>query len=421
MTSSETAGGAPRSVAARRRWLNVVLASVFINTSYGTLSYSFSVLVTRPAAGGTFGPGTIALAFSLALLVSGVAAVFAGAIADLFGSRRMMGAGAVLGAASLGLLAVAQESWQVVVIMTVLMGPAMAATFYEPVYVLMNRWFDADERPRAYGVLTMLSGVSITIFTPLTQVLVEVLEWRRAVAVLAAVLLVVGIGVSLALTESGAPESDDASGEPRAPLRRELLEGLRRATPAFWVFSAAFFFATAAFSGFSFHMISQLETRGFDESFVATAIAVTGLVSLPARFGLPFVSGRAGAARLLAVCLSLLGIAALVGSQADEGWQVWAYVGLFGLVFGSVYPLRALVASERFAGPYFGRIMGVQALTVALGRAAGPAAIAVIGTDRAGYAVGFEVAAVVLFVAAAVVWVSMRRRAPAGAPALTSR
>ncbi len=395
------------SLHTRRRWLNVALAALFINTSYGALSYSFSVLVTRSAAGGSLGTGTVALGFSLALLVSGVAAVGAGVVADLFGSRRMMAAGAVLGAVGLALLAACREPWQAILVFTLLLGPAMAATFYEPVYVLMNRWFEAPDRPRAYGVLTLLSGVSITIFTPLTQLLVEALGWRGAVLSLAAILVVVGALVPAFLTEPAEREPRAASA---GAFVRDLVAGVRYTTPAFWVFSAAFFAATAAFSGFSFHMIAQLQTRGFDEGGVARAIAITGLVSLPARFALPFISARAGSATLLAVCLALLAVSAAIASGADQWWQVWVYVGVFGTVFGAVYPLRALVASEQFAGPFFGRIIGLQALTVALGRAAGPAAIALIGTDRAAYGTGFRVAAAVLVVSAVVAWLSMRRR-----------
>jgi MFS family permease len=391
----------------RQRWLNVVLAAAFINTSYGTLSYSFSVLVTRQAAGGSLGTGTVALAFSLALLVSGVAAVGAGVVADTVGSRRMMAGGAALGAASLALFAACRQPWQCLLVLPLLMGPAMAATFYEPVYVLMNRWFAAPERPRAYGVLTLLSGVSITIFTPLTQALVAALGWREAVLVLAGLLLVAGTAVPVFLAE---PAVAPRAGWRPSDLVRNLTDGIRHTTPAFWVFSSAFFFATAAFSGYSFHMVAQLETRGFEDADVARAIAVTGLVSLPARFGLPFLSGRAGSAQLLAACLALLAGAALIASAAETWWQVWVYIGVFGVVFGAVYPLRALVASERFAGPYFGRVIGLQALTVALGRAAGPATIAAIGTDRAAYETGFRLAAAVLVVAAIVTWLSMRGR-----------
>ena len=388
------------------RWMQVALASLFINTSYGTLSYSFSVFVTDGAAGGPFGKGTVSLAFAVALLVSGVAAIATGAVADSLGSRRLMAGGSVLGAVALCLFASVRESWQLFVVLPLAMGPAMAATFYEPVYVLMNRWFSAAERPRAYGLLTMMSGVSITIFTPLTQALVDAAGWRTAAVALAMVLLVVGTAVPLLLKQTSGPGE---SGLRPAAVFRDIVAGVRFTNAPFWVFTLSFFFATAAFSGFGFHMVAQLESRGFEASGVAAAVAITGLVSLPGRFLLPSISARAGGNLLLAICLALLAASAIIASSAEAWWQVWLYVGLNGLVFGAVYPLRALATSERFAGPFFGRIIGIQAFFVAVGRALGPAIVALIGTDRTGYETGFRIAATVLVIAAVAGWLAMRR------------
>jgi MFS family permease len=391
-----------------RRWLQVFAVSMFINTSYGTLSYAFSVLITKSGPGGEFGAGFVSFGFGVALLVSGLAGIFAGTVADVFGTRRLMALGAITGAAGLSLLGASQHGWQFLVVMALVVGPAMAATFYEPVYVLMNRWFTAADRPRAYGVLTLLSGFSITIYTPLTRWLVDALGWREAVGVLGLILLTVGLLVPAVIRE---PMEGPSATQPRSPRAfvRESRDGLRHTTPAFWAFTVAFFFGTLALSGFSFHMVSQLETRGFDKASVANAIAITGIVSLPARLVLPILSGRAPGAVLLAACLALLGVASILASMAGEWWQVWLYIAVFGAVFGAVYPLRALVIAERFAGPYFGRVVGIQALFVAFARASGPVVIGAIGTGQADYEFGFRAAAVVLFVAAAATWFTLRR------------
>ncbi len=393
--------------AVSRRWLQVFAAAMFINTSYGTLSYAFSVLVTSSGPGGTFGAGAVSLSFGAALLVSGLVGIFAGTIADLIGTRRLMAAGSVLGCAGLIALSTVQAGWQFFVVMAVVCGPAMAATFYEPVYVLMNRWFDAADRPRAYGVLTLLSGFSITIYTPLTRWLVSSLGWREAVAVLGVILLGVGTAVPAVLRE---PMDHRATGTRMTPrgFLHEAREGLRYADRRFWWFTLAFFAATVAISGFSFHMIAQLESRGFEEAPVANAIALTGIVSLPARLLLPMLSGRAPSVVLLAVCMALLGIAAWLASVSGEWWQVWVYIAVFGAVFGAVYPLRALVTSEQFAGPYFGRIIGLQALFVAAARALGPVAVGAIGTSQSAYETGFRICAVALLIASVATWWSMR-------------
>ena len=392
-----------------RRWFEVFLVAMFINTSYGTLSYSFSVLVTRSGAGGTFGMQTISLGFGGALLVSGLCSVVTGGIADLYGTRKLMAGGSVLGAAGLALLSTTQTAGQATAVMMLVMGPAMAATFYEPVYVLINRWFVPDERPRAYGILTLFSGFSITIFTPLTRWLVADYGWRNAVATLAAILLVVGLAVPASVREPLGPSHD----RPHLSLRRfasDIADGVRKGDRRFWAFSLAFFASTVAFSGVSFHMISQLEGRGFDETSVASAVAITGIVSLPGRLLLPAITGRVRSSILLAFCLVVLGCASAVAATASEWWHVWVYVGVFGAVFGAVYPLRALATSERYAGPYFGRLIGAQALLVAVGRAAGPIVIGLAGTSRSAYHTSFLLASAAMVICAFAVWFPMRAR-----------
>lgn len=381
-----------------KRWGHVFAVSMFINTSYGTLSYAFSVLISSDAAGGAFGARTVSLGFGAALLVSGIASLGTGTLADLFGSRRLMAAGSVLGAVALCLLAACREPWQAVLVLTFVAGPAMAATFYEPVYVLMNRWFAPGERPRAYGVLTFLSGLSITIYTPLTRWLVDAVGWREGVVVLAAILVSVGLIVPTIISE---PPRAAQGRQSLRHLVSETRAGLRQGDRAFWTFTLLFFVATVAFSGFSFHMIAQLETRGFEKTNVANAIAITGIVSLPARLLLPAFSGRVPSSILLAVCFALLAVAAVIASAANDWWHVWLYIAVFGAVFGAIYPLRALVTSERFSGEYFGRLIGAQALFIAVGRALGPAAIGQFADDRRSYQIAFQAAAVVLALSAA--------------------
>jgi MFS family permease len=341
-----------------------------------------------------------------------VAALGIGTVVDLFGTRRVILGGSVAGALGLALLSQAREPWQALPVFALVLGPAMAATFYEPIYALMNRWFDEASRPRAYGVLTLLSGVSVTIYTPLTQLWVDVFGWRGATFANGVTLLAVGALVALFLREP-APESRARTGRvTAAELVSETRQGLRQTTLQFWLFSAAGVVSTVAFSGASFHLIAQLESRGFEAGPVAVAIGITGLVSLPMRLVLPSFSARTGAGLLLAICTAVLGIAALVAAGAEAWWHVWLYVALFGTVFGAVYPLRALAVSERFAGPYFGRVIGLQALLMAGARALGPALVGLSAADSDAYALAFQVAAVALFLSAIATWLTMRRPAP---------
>ncbi|HET6549279.1 MAG TPA: hypothetical protein VFG79_12510, partial [Solirubrobacter sp.] len=82
---------------------------------------------------------------------------------------------------------------------------------------------------------------------------------------------------------------------------------------------------------------------------------------------------------------------------------------VFGLVFGSALPLRAVVMGEWTATAVFGTVMGAQAALIALGRAAGPAAAGALHDGLGGYALAMALITAALVAAALLVLVSGRR------------
>ena len=124
-------------------------------------------------------------AFSLALLVAGVAGVGVGRYLDRHGPRALMTAGSVAGA----LLVVAWsqvEGLGAFYAIWIGIGLVMAAVLYEPAFVVLAKWFPAtDERRRAMTALTLVAGLSSFIFLPLAQALIDAHGWRDALLILA--------------------------------------------------------------------------------------------------------------------------------------------------------------------------------------------------------------------------------------------
>ena len=89
--------------------------------------------------------------------------------------------------------------------------------------------------------------------------------------------------------------------------------------------------------------------------------------------------------------------------------QMIAHFSLFGLAFGALVPLRAMVMGGWFSGPGYGRIMGTQWTAVILVGAAGPFLVGAVRDTTGDYSVSFYVLAAVLFVAAIVIAMSGRR------------
>src|SRR6195256_1168213 len=130
--------------------------------------------------------GDMTGAFSLALLLAGLAAIPVGRWLDRHGPRLLMTLGSIAG--SILVLA-----WSNVVSLGQLyliwaaIGLTMSATLYDPAFATASRWFER-QRVRALTLITLMAGFASTIFIPLAGWLVQAEGWRQSLVTLAIVL-----------------------------------------------------------------------------------------------------------------------------------------------------------------------------------------------------------------------------------------
>ncbi len=372
MTGPATGSSGETEDATAYRWLLVVALAVMVNVGYGTIFYSFSVLLGEGAAASEFGRAILSVSLGLGVVVSGALAPLVGTFCDLRGPRWVFLAGAVLGCLGLAAFSRTTEGWQVAAVWALLLGPAMACVFYEPAYVGIGQWF-GERQGKPLGLLTVIAGLSVTIFLPLSQWLVELLGWRGAVLVLGLVLLAAVGSLSLLVVRDRPREEDGEQRLDPKGVYAQTLRSFHHADRNFWLVSAAFFLGLAATFAMLFHQVAYLQDLGFSPAGVAAAVGISGLASLPARFVLPALGDRVGPPLLVAAVFATLAASALVVFEASEWWQVYLYVALFGVAFGAVLPMRAVVMSRHFGGALYGRLMGLQYAMLALAIAGGPA------------------------------------------------
>ncbi|MBK3590406.1 MFS transporter, partial [Streptomyces sp. MBT57] len=114
-----------------------------------------------------------------------------GRILDRRGPRAVMTGGCVLGVVSL-LIVAAAPNIPVFTAGWALAGLAMSATFYQPAFAALTRWWGRDHL-RALTVVTLAGGLASTVFAPLTAALADHLSWRHTYLVLAGILAAITI------------------------------------------------------------------------------------------------------------------------------------------------------------------------------------------------------------------------------------
>jgi MFS family permease len=337
------------------------------------------------------------------VLTGGIAAVPVGRLADRHGVRWLMAGGSLLAAGGLLAFAAASHGWQVLTIWWLVLGPATALTFYEPAYVAIQQVFAADARARAIAVLTLAAGLSGPVFTPGTGALVDSLGWRDATRALAGVLAcaapVAALLVSRRPVAAAARAPDTRRLPDLSPFRRRPL----------LPFTAGGVLAYGALEALVLHRIARFQELGFGLGTVTFWAGVSGLVTLPGRFLLPMLARRMRATAVFAAVLVVLAASAALMIAGDAYWQMALSFVLFGLVFGSALPLRAVAMGEWTATAVFGSVMGAQAALIAIGRAGTPAIVGGLHDALDGYALAMTLLCALLLAGAMLVLASGRR------------
>lgn len=357
-------------------WIIVLTLAATETISWGILYYGFGVLLVPIEQEFNWSRAATAGAFSLAILFSGLGGLLVGRWVDRHGPRWLMTAGSLL--AMLGLLALARvESLSAFYAIWGLLGLAMAATLYEPAFVVVAAWF-VERRGRALAVLTFLAGFASVLFVPLIAALIAGLGWRAAVNGLALLLGLVTIPLhalilrrrpeDLGLAPDGVARARGAA----SPAVTGWPTGRALASSTFLLLTLAMALTLFGSVAISVHLVAFLIEAGYSADLAALASGLVGTASLPGRLALNALGDRIPRAVVLAGILisQALALLVLLGQQ-NLGW-VFGFVLLYGAGFGAITPLRAALMADYFGRLNYGSILAVQALAMAIARAIGP-------------------------------------------------
>jgi MFS family permease len=366
--------------------------AITVMVGFGVTLYGFSIYVTDHAAGGDFSKTVLSLAYGGSVFVGGLLALPVGRYADRHGVRGIVGAGVLLGSAGLFVFSISVEPWQVVAGWWLLIGPAQAMIYYEPAYVAINQWSRVEDRARILATITLIGGLAGIVFLPLTERLVSFWGWRPAVLALAITLLTVGLATALFALPG---RNHSLSVRTDEPVKQISFKGLL-SDRKFLLYTVAMTITFLALQGAIAHSVARFEEVGFSLATVALWAAIASAMSLPGRWVAPMLAGRFGPTRVQATFTLIVALGVLLMVDGTRWWQMIGHYTLFGLAFGGLLPLRAMVMADWYSGPAYGRIMGVQWTSAVLIGAAGPALVGALRDNTGDYQASFLVLTMLL-------------------------
>jgi len=395
---------APRSLNAFSLWLSLPQL-----ITWGSVFYTFSLLMGPLEAELGMTRAESSLAFSLALLAEGAGAWLVGRWIDAGDERRVM----VLGSLWVGLGLLAHSAIDSVggfYAVWLWLGLGMAATLYTPAFAIVTRRFGTDFR-RAIITITFLGGLASTVFIPLVSWWMGLWGWRTSLMLLAALQLGLCLPLHLWLLR-GAPRPARPAAT-QWPLQTQtadtsVREHLRH--PAFWLLALFMVLTMALTSALPVHMVNLLGEAG---------LAAHWVVGIPAAIGVLQVLGRLvlylferhwdvhAANRWIPALLPASLLVLVLG-----GWHPAAalvFVLLYGIGNGMLTIVKGTAMAQYVSAAHVGQLNGLLGLPTALARAAAPWIVGLLWSPAVGYRWGLWWMLLAALAGVVALWVAQAR------------
>lgn len=349
-------------------WVVVSAGALMTCVGFGTM-LSLAVFLQPISDAMGWSHAGISAAATLDFLFMGFAAFAWGALSDRFGTRVVVLSGSLLLGLGLVTASQAQTLWQFQLCFGVLIGIA-AGSFYAPMMALASAWIE-NHRSLAVALVSAGMGVSPLTIAPSASWLISAYDWRIAMLVIgiaAWVLLIPASFLVRAAPQETITTAATAAGTPAT----EWTAARAFRTPQFIALAGAHFACCAAHSGPIFHMVSYAMVCGIAPLTAVTVYSLAGLSGLGGRLLLGTLADRLGAKPVLVGGLLVQALSIATYLAVARLGEFYALSVVFGLAYGGVMPLYAVLVREFFGARIMGTVFGAVSAFASLGMALGP-------------------------------------------------
>lgn len=318
-------------------------------------------------------------ALLLATVTVTLAAPFLGALVDRVGARRMILIGLAMQAAVLASFYFQTGSITTFYVRYVAVAFLGLGATHVAFTRVISLWFD---RRRGLALGLTLSGLGFGgfIWPLLSQWAIDTYGWRLAYLVVAAGIVVVGMGAvllvvrdspqSMGLLPDGDPVPAEGGARPAAQTGLTTAEAFRTGT--FWLMLGAFLLIGFSVTSVQLHLVPLLTSRGVTPMRAATALSVLAVALVVGRLTAGWLMDRYFAPRV-AIAFLLGPIVALLMLAAGASGTLAFVAGILtGLAAGAEVDVTAYLTSRYFGLQHFSSIYAWYYSAYSLGAGLGP-------------------------------------------------
>jgi MFS family permease len=293
---------------------------------------SLGFFLTPLSQANGWGRDVFGLALAIQNLLWGVAQPFAGALADRYGTTRVLSSGAIIYALGLAMMAYSRSPIALDLTAGVLIGFGLAGSSFYIVLAAIGKLVPDSWRSLAFGAGTAAGSFGQFLFSPLSVYLQDAFGWQTALVIFALIMLLV---LPFSLTLATRPTSTTARSD--GPEPQSYWGALREALThrSYNLLVLGFFTCGFQLAFVTVHMPAYLSDRGLSAQVGGWTIAVIGLFNIIGSFTSGWLGNRTPKRYILSVIY-------LVRALAVAIFITFPVTPVSALVFGAVIGLMWL-------------------------------------------------------------------------------
>ncbi len=327
-----------------RAWL-IVLAAFFVSFVGFGVTYSFGVFLRPLSVAFGASHASMSTIFSTLTVLSFFLAPITGDLADRFGPRYVVAAGALIMGAGLVLAARIHSFALLYATYGVCVGTALACV-YIPAIAAVGEWFKVH-RDIALGISISGIGIGTLVAAPLAGHLTVLLGWRSAFEIFGIASTIILLACAALLSRPPVLRAKDTAN----------VFSMIRTRTFFLLYLALIFDGIAIFTAFVFIPVFAADL-GATHAQGAALIAYVGAASVVGRLGLNALAPRFGLMNMYKLSYILLLGSSIIWVNGHSYGALIAFAVLLGVGYGGIAAMTPAVAAVKFGIEGLGELLG---------------------------------------------------------------
>ncbi len=356
----------------RAAWMLILAAAAILMITMGArLTTGLFLSPINTSTG--LGIASISFAMAIAQFIWGLAQPIFGAVADKWGSARVIILGALMLAVGTALTPFMSSQWGLIMTMGILSAAGAGAGSFSILIGATAQRLPAERRPFAAGFINAGGSFGQFVFAPLMQAIIASAGWVWAMLTMAAAtLLTIPLtwplrrNAGLAKAAAGAP----AAAAPAAPAGMGLGPQIKLAMRdrSYLLLHAGFFTCGFHIAFLVTHLPGEVALCGLSASVSATALALIGLFNIAGSLTMGALSSRYRMKSLLALLYASRAAMIVIYLLAPKtAMTFYVFAAALGFTWLATVPPTAGLVGKLFGMRYLATLFGLTLLSHQVG------------------------------------------------------